>query len=614
MRSCNVIKDDTKSQTGYVFVVNGGAVDWKSKKQTTIVMSATQAEYMAASEAAMEAVWIRKFVGDLGALPRGKVTDLANGIGLQLASSFMHTFDLKQSNCKIEIYYHKLKGLWDELDAIEAPYACSCKCVYDNEKENASSNSAPNEALVYARMDQLQNQLNQVLMMLQRNQSDTPETSMLHVAGILSFDPKASVPLKLLGIHSFQTIASVHFFIASHLSQSYLIWIVDSGATDHIFISLTHMHNITNLKTPILISLPNGQIVKVYKIKHKADGAIERYKARVVAKGFNQKEGIDYTKTFAPVAKMVRVSTLLNIAVQSGWIIKQMYVNNAFLQGDLHEDVCMQIPQGYTHNLPPNIVCKLTKSLYGLKQENKQWFEKLTTFLLFIGFKQSYMDTLLFTLSTNQSFITLLVYVDDILIAGNNKDLIQNIKQHLNDKFSIKDLGPLHYYLGIEFLRNATGLAMSQRKYALELVTQTGLLDIKPLTIPLPDLSFSAQALSQFLQQPTTLHMKALIKIIRYIKLTLTQDLLFPTNNNLQLTAYCDSDWASCPFLRRSVTGYGIFLGSSLISWQSKKQNVVSRSSTERLNIELWQIALVKLLGSYACYRNSKFRSQDEYP
>ncbi|GJU70086.1 retrovirus-related pol polyprotein from transposon TNT 1-94 [Tanacetum coccineum] len=174
------------------------------------------------------------------------------------------------------------------------------------------------------------------------------------------------------------------------------------------------------------------------------DGAIKRYKARLVAKGFNQKEGIDYTETFAPVAKMVTVRTLLNTAVQNGWTIKQMDVNNAFLHGDLHEDVYMQIPQGYTHNLPPNIVYKFTKSLYGLKQANRQWFKKLTTFLLSIGFKQSYVDT---------SFI--------------------------------KDLGPLHYYLGIEFLRNATGLAMSQRKYALELVTHARLLDTKPSTIPL---------------------------------------------------------------------------------------------------------------------------------
>ncbi|GJR44849.1 retrovirus-related pol polyprotein from transposon TNT 1-94 [Tanacetum coccineum] len=136
----------------------------------------------------------------------------------------------------------------------------------------------------------------------------------------------------------------------------------------------------------------------VYKIKHKADEAIERYKARLVAKGFNQKEGIDYTETFAPVAKMVTVRTLLNVAVRNDWIIKQLDVNNAFLH-------------------------------------------------------------------------------------GNNKEVIHKIKQQLNDKFNIKDLGPLHYYLGIEFFKNTTGLAMSQRKYATELITHAGLLETKPSTI-----------------------------------------------------------------------------------------------------------------------------------
>nr|GEY27458.1 uncharacterized mitochondrial protein AtMg00810-like [Tanacetum cinerariifolium] len=205
--------------------------------------------------------------------------------------------------------------------------------------------------------------------------------------------------------------------------------------------------------------------------------------------------------------------------------------------------------------------------------------------------------------------------VNNAFLHGNNKEVIHKIKQQLNDKISIKDLGPLHYYLGIEFFRNTIGLAMSQRKYATELITHAGLLDTKPSTIPLdptvkltmdgrepisdpstyrtlvgkllyltitrPDLAFPAQALIQFLQEPTTLHLKTLLKVLRYVKLTLSQCLFFPSNNNLHLTAYCDSDWASCPFSRRSVTGYGIFLGSSRISWQSKKQNVVSRSSTE---------------------------------
>ncbi|GKB23298.1 retrovirus-related pol polyprotein from transposon TNT 1-94 [Tanacetum coccineum] len=135
--------------------------------------------------------------------------------------------------------------------------------------------------------------------------------------------------------------------------------------------------------------------------------------------------------------------------------------------------------------LPSNTVCRLKKSLYGLKQTNRQRFEKLTTFLKTHGFKQSYVDTSLFTLQTANTFLNLFVYVDDILVAGNDRSLIDHLKTSLNAKFSIKDLGPLHYYLGIEFLRNKDGIAFSQRKYALDLVTYAGLLDTKPSATPL---------------------------------------------------------------------------------------------------------------------------------
>jgi hypothetical protein len=148
----------------------------------------------------------------------------------------------------------------------------------------------------------------------------------------------------------------------------------------------------------------------------------------------------------------VTVRALLAIATHNHWHIAQLDINNAFLHGDLSEEIYMKLLQGYKSHHPPNSVCKLQKSLYGLKQANRQWFIKLTTFLQKLGFVQSYADTSIFTYKKDHNFLCLLVYVDDIILTGNNLSLIQHIKDQLHQEFSIKDLGSLHYYLGIEFL------------------------------------------------------------------------------------------------------------------------------------------------------------------
>nr|GEU62915.1 ribonuclease H-like domain-containing protein [Tanacetum cinerariifolium] len=180
----------------------------------------------------------------------------------------------------------------------------------------------------------------------------------------------------------------------------------------------------------------------VYKIKYKSNGDIDRYKARYVAKGFNQKEGIDFDETFSPVVKIVTVRCVINLAVQNNWSICQLDVNNAFLYGDLDETVYMTLPEGY-FNPGDNRVCRLKKSLYGLKQAPKQWNAKLTQPLVEHGFNQSKSDYSLFTKSLNGKFIALLIYVDDIIITGNNSSEIEKLKAFLNTKFMIKDLGRL---------------------------------------------------------------------------------------------------------------------------------------------------------------------------
>ncbi|GJZ13349.1 ribonuclease H-like domain-containing protein [Tanacetum coccineum] len=187
----------------------------------------------------------------------------------------------------------------------------------------------------------------------------------------------------------------------------------------------------------------------VFKIKYKSSGEIERYKARYVVKGYNQKDGIDFDETFSLVVKIVTVRCLINLAVQNSWPWFQLDINNAFLYGDLSETVYMDLPEGF-FSANDKRDCRLKKSLYGLKQAPMQWNAKLIHTLVENGFIQSKSDYSLFTKSEKGNFVALLVYVDDIIITGNKVDEIEKFKSFLKTKFQIKDLGKLKYFLGIE--------------------------------------------------------------------------------------------------------------------------------------------------------------------
>ncbi|CAM8961061.1 unnamed protein product [Rhodiola kirilowii] len=375
-------------------------------------------------------------------------------------------------------------------------------------------------------------------------------------------------------------------------------------------------HNQTWTLTHLPVDKRAVECKWVFKIKHHSDGTIERYKARLVAKGFTQVEGIDYHETFAPVVKMTTVRCVLAVAAVRQWPLYQLDVNNAFLHGHLDEDVYMKLPPGfYPQAKKDGLVCKLQRSLYGLKQASRQWFSRFSDALVEYGFLQSANDSSLFTLAQQDDFIILLVYVDDVVLTGTSSQLITRVKEFIHEKFQIKDLGYLKYFLGLEVARSQDGIFLNQRKYALDILEDTNFSECKPirtpmeskhglslssgpplpdpsiyrrlvgrliyLTITRPDLAFPVHVLSQYMQTPTEDHLRAAHRVLRYIKSAPSQGLLFSSSSSFDLAGYCDADWASCPLTRRSVSGYCMMLGSSVLSWKTKKQAVVARSSAE---------------------------------
>jgi hypothetical protein len=201
----------------------------------------------------------------------------------------------------------------------------------------------------------------------------------------------------------------------------------------------------------------------VYKIKHNADGSVSRYKARLVAKGYAQTYGIDYEDTYSPVAKMTTVRAIIVMATAKGWSLHQMDVKNVFLHEDLQEEVYMEQPPGYVDQTHPNLVCRLKKTLYGLKQAPRAWSDKIGQYLVTSGFETSNADFSLYLKKTDHGIVVIVIYVDDFIITGDRDVDISDLKKLLKQKFEMKDLGELRYFLGIEVIHSPKGIWLLQR-------------------------------------------------------------------------------------------------------------------------------------------------------
>ena len=363
----------------------------------------------------------------------------------------------------------------------------------------------------------------------------------------------------------------------------------------------------------------------VFKVKRDENGDVQRYKARLVAQGYSQTEGVDYNEVFSPVVRNTTIRSLLALSNAKDWEVHQMDVRTALLQGNLEEEVYMRQPDGYVNEEYPDYVCKLKRSIYGLKQSARCWNTVIDTFLKSSGYKQMESDSCLFMKSVKDpngvsKFVILSIHVDDILLFSNDTSMLDEEKKLIGSKFKIDEMGEVKYILGMLIRRDRERgkMTISQPKYLEGILKRFGMDKKKPVSTPLepgkhfqelpddenpanineyqkliscltyvttatrPDLASAVGILSKYMSTPSNEHWKGVKRVLRYIKGTINYGLVFDgKSTRCFLIGYSDADWANDVDTRKSTSGYVFQINGSTVSWSSKRQSCVARSSTE---------------------------------
>lgn len=348
----------------------------------------------------------------------------------------------------------------------------------------------------------------------------------------------------------------------------------------------------------------------------KKTGVESKYKARLVAKGYLQKANVDYSETYAPVARLSTIRLLLSVGLQYNMDFYHMDVKTAFLHGRIGEDIYLKPPDGV--DVPEGYVLKLNKSLYGLKQSPKMWNDRFDEFVTKIGFERSTADYCLYVKINDKSCTYIVLYVDDLLICSNDDKSLNEIKRNLSSEFEMKDLGPLKCFMGINIHidKKNGSIKIEQKEYIENLLKKFGMYDCNGIQTPMeenlkliknddvnlatnqpyremlgsimylmlasrPDLCYAISYLSRFQEKATDLHFKHLKRVVRYVKQTSNVILEYHRDTKTPLTGYVDADWANDTTDRKSTSGYVFQVFGNPISWSSKKQMIIAKSTCE---------------------------------
>lgn len=368
----------------------------------------------------------------------------------------------------------------------------------------------------------------------------------------------------------------------------------------------------------------------VFKIKRKADGTIDRYKARLVAQGFTQQFGLDFVETYAPVAKFATIRLMLALVAQHDLELHQMDVETAYLNGVLDVNIIMHQPDGFIQPGGQHLTCRLKKSLYGLKQSGRLWYQRMDDALTNQhGFTRLANDHCFYHRKDAQTdnIVWVALYVDDLLIAANSLDELNKFKSALSSTFKMKDLGEAKYVLGIQICRDRAKktLTIDQSRYVADIATRFDLNDSRDVSTPMehklklskdncpktdverqemakvpyrealgaatyamvgtrPDTAFAITKLGQFANNPGPVHWNALKRLLRYLKSTSHYSITYSgssSNCTATLSGMADSDFAADTDDCKSISGYAFLLAGAAISWSAKRQTTVAQSTTE---------------------------------
>ena len=372
-------------------------------------------------------------------------------------------------------------------------------------------------------------------------------------------------------------------------------------------------------ETWVLLEKPHGVkligLKWIFKIKRNADGSINKYKSRLVAKGYVQEHGIDFDEVFAPVSRIETIRLLVSFVAAKKWEIHHLDVKTAFLHGELIEDVYVTQPEGFVKKGEEHKVYKLKKALYGLRQAPRTWNTKLDQILKGLRFRKCAKENSVYRKEEKDTLLIVAIYVDDLFITANSLKAIKGFKEAMSTNFKMSDLGLLTYYLGIEVKQSARGISIQHEAYARRILEETDMSDCNSVCIPMefglhlskaleepeidaseyirkigclrylmhtrPDMAFSVGILSKFMHSPRESHGKALKQVLRYLKGTCGYGLMFKHRGSQELVGYSDSSHNTDPDDGRSMTGHLFCLGDTPVTWCSQKQDVVALSSCE---------------------------------